>query len=279
MVNLLSIDFESWFHFLGDPSAPKREQWHTLDARLEKNTNLLLEALDGLSVTFFVLGWVGEYYPEIVKKIFRAGHEIACHGYYHDLIFKLGPQKFRDDIKKAKALLEDITGKAVLGYRAPGFSIRKSEPWALEIIYEEGFKYDSSIFPALRTMGGIDGFNRFPQIMKLKAGELIELPVSTTLLFDKPIVFCGGGFFRFCPYWFMKREITQLNQANIPAVVYLHPQDFDPGQPRMKLTKGHYFLYYYGLHKALKKFKKLLSDFQWRGFAAYAKSNFSQNFK
>jgi len=128
-------------------------------------------------------------------------------------------------------------------------------------------------------MGGIDGFNRFPQILNLQAGELIELPVSTTVLCGKPIVFCGGGFFRFCPYWFMKREIKKLNQNNIPAVVYVHPQDFDPGQPRMKLTKGHYFLYYYGLHKALNKLKKLLCDFQWQGFYAYAESHFNQKQK
>ena len=274
MNNLLSIDFEAWFHFLGDPGAPQRKTWATLDTRLERNTSILLETIEGVQATFFVLGWVAKRHPDLIKQISNRGHEIACHGYYHELIFELGPEKFRDDIKKAKNLLEDLTGKSVDGYRAPGFSIRRTEPWALEIICEEGFLYDSSIFPALRTMGGIDGFERFPQKLKLKAGGLFELPVSTTLLWGKPIAFCGGGFFRFCPYWFMKKEISKLNSNGVTGVVYVHPQDFDNDQPRMNLTWGHYFMYYYGLKKSLNKLEKLLKEFKWQSFKSYIKSSF-----
>jgi len=269
MHNLLSIDIEEWFHFLGDAGAPPRDSWSTLESRVERNTEVLLEIIDGSSITFFILGWIAEMFPSLIKKIVSLGHEIACHGYYHELIFELGPEKFRSDIYKAKTLLEDLTGKVVTGYRAPGFSIRKSEPWAIEIICEEGFKYDSSIFPASRTMGGIDGFHRFPQKINLNAGSIIEIPVSTTTLFGKPVAFCGGGFFRFCPYWFMRKEINKLNSSGIPGVVYVHPQDFDPDQPRMNLTTSRYFMYYYGLEKSLNKLKKLLNEFEWQGFKRY----------
>lgn len=272
MANLLSIDFEAWFHYLGDSGAPSLETWNTLDTRLEYNTELLLELLEGLSATFFVLGWVAERHPALIKDISAGGHEIACHGYSHDLVFELGPQRFRKDLKRAKSLLEDNIGKPVVGYRAPGFSIRQTEPWALEIVREEGFLYDSSIFPALRSLGGIDGFGRFPQKLKLKTGDLIELPVSTTVLWGKPIAFCGGGFFRFCPLWFMKKEIRKFNLEGIPAVVYVHPQDFDSDQPRMNLRWFHSFLYYYGLKKSAGKFKALLDSFKWQGFYEYTQT-------
>jgi polysaccharide deacetylase family protein (PEP-CTERM system associated) len=268
--NLLSIDFEAWFHFLGDAGAPSFETWNTLDTRLERNTGLLLELLEGISVTFFVLGWVAERHPSLIKTISAAGHEIASHGYSHDLVFELGPKRFREDLRRTKNLLEDNVGKSVAGYRAPGFSIRQTEPWALEIICEEGFIYDSSIFPALRSLGGIDGFERFPQKLNLKAGDLIELPVSTALLWGKPVAFCGGGFFRFCPFWVIKKEIEKLNRAEMPAVVYVHPQDFDSDQPRMNLEWLHAFMYYYGLKKSVGKFNSLLRSFQWQGFYEYA---------
>lgn len=272
MKNLLSIDYEAWFHFLGDSGAPTFETWNTLDTRLERNTGLLLELLDGISATFFALGWVAERHLSLIKQISAAGHEIACHGYSHDLVFELGPKRFREDLTRTKNFLEDNIGKSVVGYRAPGFSIRQTESWALEIMCEEGFLYDSSIFPALRSLGGIDGFERYPQKIKLKAGELIELPVSTMLLLGKPIAFCGGGFFRFCPFWIIKKEIEKLNLAGIPGVVYVHPQDFDSEQPRMNLQWLHSFMYYYGLKKSVEKFKSLLRCFQWQGFYEYAKT-------
>lgn len=272
MKNLLSIDFEAWFHYPGDSGAPSFETWGNLDTRLEKNTELLLYLLEGISATFFVLGWVAERHPLLIEKISAAGHEIACHGYSHDLVFELGPKKFREDLRRTKNILEGYIGKPVVGYRAPSFSIRKTEPWALEIICEEGFIYDSSIFPALRFMGGIDGFYRFPQKLKLKAGEIIEIPVSTTLLWGKPIAFCGGGFFRFCPFWVMKKEIEKLNRTGMPAVVYIHPQDFDSEQPRMNLQWLQYFMYYYGLKKTAGKVKSLLHSFKWYGFYEYVQS-------
>lgn len=271
MKNLLSVDYEAWFHFLGDSGSPPYEAWNSLDTRLERNTDRLLGLLEGFSVTFFVLGWVADRHPFLVKKISDAGHEIASHGYGHELVFELGPEKFREDIRRAKNLLEDMIGKPVYGYRAPGFSIRNTELWALDIICEEGFIYDSSIFPALRSMGGIDNFNRFPQRLKCNSGHLIELPVSTTIIIGKPIAFCGGGFFRFSPFWYMNKEILELNAEGIPGIVYVHPQDFDPAQPRMDLQFHHYVMYYYGLKNAENKFNKLLHNFQWQGFYEYTK--------
>lgn len=269
MKNLLSIDLEDWYHFIGDSAVPPYEEWANCESRVEAVTDILLEIVEGLSITFFVLGFIAEHHPRLIKKIASLGHEIACHGFRHDFVFEMGAQVFRQDISRTKSLLEDLTGKRCVGYRAPGFSIRQQDLWALDIIKEEGFIYDSSIFPAIRTAGGIPGFYKYPQILQLKVGSLIELPISTSRLMGVTTAFCGGGFFRFFPGWYIKKNIRKINKADQPAVVYIHPRDIDPFQPRMKLKFTNRFTYYYGLRKAKEKFIRLVKAFQWGGFGEF----------
>jgi len=266
MKNLLSVDLEDWYHFIGDPAVPPYEEWANCPSRVEETTDILLEMVEGLSITFFVLGFVARQHPSLIKRIASLGHEIACHGNRHEFVFQMGPQRFREDISQTKAVLEDLSGQPCTGYRAPGFSIRKQDLWALDIIKEEGFHYDSSIFPALRTAGGIANFHPFPQTFETKAGPLLEIPVSTSKLFGVTTAFCGGGFFRFFPESYIHRHIKKINRQNQPAVVYIHPRDIDPHQPRMKLKPMNRFMYYYGLNHAGEKFKRLVDGFQWTGF-------------
>ncbi len=269
MKNLLSIDLEDWYHFIGDEAAPGFEDWGNCESRVEVGTDVLLEILGDLSVTFFVLGYIAERHPELIKKISSLGHEVACHGLRHEFVFQLGPEAFRKDISYSKKLLEDLTGNPCLGYRAPGFSIREQDLWALDIIKEEGFIYDSSIFPAIRTGGGISGFYKYPQCLSLKSGSLFEIPISTNQFLGVTTAFCGGGFFRFFPEWYIRKNIIKINKKEQPAVVYLHPRDIDPLQPRMRLKHLNRFMYYYGLDNAREKATRLIKNFSWGGFGDF----------
>jgi polysaccharide deacetylase family protein (PEP-CTERM system associated) len=270
MKNLLSIDLEDWYHFIGDPGAPSYAEWVNCQSRVEEMTDILLEIVDGYSITFFVLGFMAERHPRLIKRIHSLGHEVACHGSRHEFVFEIGPDAFRQDISRTKALLEDLTGAACAGYRAPGFSIRKQDLWALDIIREEGFVYDSSVFPAARTAGGVTRFYKYPQVLRLNAGPLVELPVSTSKVLGITTAFCGGGFFRFFPESYIHRHIRKINDAGFPAVVYIHPRDIDPHQPRMDLKFFNRFMYYYGLGKAKDKFIRLVKAFQWGSFGTHA---------
>lgn len=271
MKNLLSIDLEDWYHFIGDPAVPAFEEWTDCESRVEEVTETLLEIVDGLSITFFVLGFIAEQHPGLIKKIHSAGHEVACHGFKHEFVFEIGPEGFREDISRTKKRLEDLTGEACLGYRAPGFSIREQDLWALDIIREEGFIYDASVFPAVRTAGGIAGFYKYPQVLEREAGKLVEMPVSTSKVLGFTTAFCGGGFFRFFPEWYIHKHIGKMNNENQPAVVYIHPRDIDPDQPRLKLKWFNGFMFYYGLKKAKDKFTRLVNGFEWESFGAFAK--------
>lgn len=273
MKNLLSIDLEDWYHFMGDKAAPGYDEWLDCESRVEEVTDILLEIVHGLSITFFVLGFMAQRHPRLVKRIHSLGHEIACHGSRHEWVFEIGAQKFRQDISCSKSLLEDLTGQQCIGYRAPGFSIRRQDLWALDIIQEEGFVYDSSIFPAVRTAGGIVGFSRYPQVLQMQSGPLIELPVSTSRLLGITTAFCGGGFFRFFPGQYIHKNIKKINGVQQPAVVYLHPRDIDPYQPRMKLRFMNRLLYYYGLKEARDKFVRLVKAFEWGGFGEFARQH------
>ncbi len=270
MKNLLSIDLEDWYHLIDDKGVPAYEEWHRCDSRVEEVTHRILQIVDGLTITFFVLGYIAQRHPGLIKKIVSQGHEIASHGFRHEFVFKMGPQRFREDISRSKKILEDLSGQPCLGYRAPGFSIRRQDMWALDIIKEEGFFYDSSIFPAVRTAGGIARFQKYPQVMQLESGPLIEIPVSTSKLLGVTTAFCGGGFFRFFSEKYIHKNIHKINGRRQPAVVYLHPRDIDPLQPRMKLKIPNRIMYYYGLKSAEAKFQRLVKAFQWGAFGEYA---------
>ncbi|MBU2576664.1 MAG: polysaccharide deacetylase family protein [Nanoarchaeota archaeon] len=266
MKGVFSIDIEDWYHIL-DLQNPEigYYNWEKQEVRFQKNTDIILEILDKRNVkaTFFVLGWIAEKYPEYIRKIANKKHEIASHGFKHELIYKITPKSFREDIRSSKALLEDITGQEVLGYRGPGFSIKKSTEWALDILIEEGFKYDSTIFPAKREHGGIAGYSRKPCIIKRENGEIYEIPISTRKIFLGNIAFCGGGYLRLFPYWYIREGIKEIISSGMPPIVYLHPREIDVEQPKIKMPWKRKFKTYVGLKTARKKIERLLDEFEW----------------
>lgn len=235
------------------------------ESRVVDNTKKLLDALSiagEIKATFFILGWVAEKYPEIVKEIDTNGHEIACHSYRHRLVYNMSPEEFRNDLSKAKKILEDIIGKRVIGYRAPSYSITKKSIWALKHLEELGFEYDSSIFPINHDIYGIPEAPRFKY--KLEKLDLVEYPMTTSIMFGKKIPISGGGYFRLFPYSISKLALRRINiKENQPFIFYIHPWEIDPKQPRISqaglLSK---FRTYYNLGKTKERFVQLLKDFK-----------------
>lgn len=264
MLNALTIDVEDYFQVNAFARYVKQEQWDGFPLRVDRNTRHILDMLDSFSIkaTFFILGWVAERLPELAKEIHRRGHEIACHGYGHELIYVIGPERFRADLRRSKALLEDQCGVSVNGYRAPSYSITKQSLWALDILVEEGFKYDSSIFPVLHDTYGIPDAERFPHTIRTGAGSLVEFPLTTLPLqlgwkkMHLPIA--GGGYLRLLPVGIIRSGIEKINRVEKqPAVLYFHPWEIDPGQPRIKAGLKSSFRHYLNLHKTEGKLVKL----------------------
>lgn len=263
--NALSIDVEEWFHILNLPTAPDPSRWNELTPTVEPNTDRLLEILGsaGVHATFFVLGWVARRHPELVRRIAAAGHEVACHGDMHELCFEQGQARFEDDLRRAKAALEDLIAAEVVGYRAPGFSITSETPWAFEVIGRVGFRYDSSIFPARRLHGGAPGAPREPYSIPLNAGRsLAEFPMTVGELGPLRFAFAGGGYLRLFPYPIIRRGIQHFNAAGRPACVYLHPREIDPGHPRIEMGASRRFRSYVNLRTTERKLRRLCNDFR-----------------
>jgi len=269
MINLLTIDVEEWFHTSALDPYIGTSQWDGLPSRLAPNVQNLLDLLEAwqTKATFFILGWVAERHPELVREIADRGHEIASHGYRHRLIYTLNKQTFQEFTRRAKKFLEDLIGKPVLGYRATSFSIVKDTLWALEVIKEAGFIYDSSIFPVRHDIYGIDGFPRFPFVHK---NGLIEIPPSTFRILGRNFPVAGGGYFRLYPYWITRKCLQRLNRAGYPGIIYLHPWELDPDCPRIvsanRLTR---FRQYVNLDKTERRLKGLLSDFKFTTINEY----------
>ncbi len=241
----------------------RRRHWDQFDSRVEANTEKLLGMLSESRVcaTFFVLGWVAERYPSLVRRIDSCGHEIASHGYAHELITALPPAAFREDVRKAKGLLEDILSQPVLGYRAPSFSITQETMWATQILVEEGYKYDSSIFPIFHDRYGVPSAK--PEIHQLltASGMLWEVPPSTVKYFGLRIPVAGGGYFRLYPYMVLKRLLRKLEGEGSPLVMYMHPWEFDPEQPRMEGSFVSRMRHYLNLDKTESRLGSLMQDF------------------
>ncbi len=272
--NLFSIDLEDWFHILDHEAAPPPEQWGEQEPRVEANTECLLDELERANVrcTFFVLGWIAEHHPALVKRIANAGHEIASHGYAHGLVYQQTRDAFRDDIRRANEAIEAATGTRPIGYRAPGFSIRQGNEWALDILAEEGFEYDSSIFPAKRSHGGIPGAQPLPS--RLPNG-LREFPVSTVDLRLGRVSYLGGGYLRLFPAPLVLHWARGQRARNEALVLYLHPRDIDFGQPRLDLGPLRNFKSYVGLRGCLDKVQQLLAEFDWVPFRDYPEDAFA----
>ena len=241
MLNALTIDVEDYFQVNAFARIIRQDQWDSYPLRVDGNTRRILDMLDSFSIkaTFFILGWVAERLPDLTKEIHRRGHEVACHGYGHELIFEIGPERFREDIRRSKMLLEDQCGERVKGYRAPSYSITGKSLWALDILVEEGFAYDSSIFPVMHDTYGIPDAERFPHIQQTGSGPLVEFPLTTLPLHfggkEIRLPIAGGGYLRLLPSQLIRWGIERINTwEKQPAVLYFHPWEIDPDQPRIK---------------------------------------------
>ncbi|MCP3928863.1 MAG: DUF3473 domain-containing protein [Bacteroidetes bacterium] len=263
--NALTIDVEDYFQVSAFEHHIDRNGWDSIEHRVEKNMDHMFEIFSQANVkaTFFILGWVAERYPNIVNKILTNGHELASHGYGHQRVTDLTEKQFLEDVTRAKHLLEDMSGTMVKGYRAPSYSIGKSNIWALEVLANAGHSYSSSIYPIKHDHYGYPEAPRFA-FMDEKTG-LIEIPITTLKLFSRTFPAGGGGFFRFYPYQLSRWIIHRVNKVDTqPTVFYIHPWEIDPKQPRQQgISKKTNFRHYLNLDKTEFRLKRLLSDFNW----------------
>lgn len=264
VLNAMTIDVEDYFHVsIFDGTLP-RHTWQALDSRVAANTDRMLGILEeaGIRATFFVLGCVAERAPALVQRIASAGHEIASHGYGHRLVYDQTPAGFREDVRRAKRILEDAGGREVAGYRAPSYSITARSLWALDVLIEEGYRYDASIFPIRHDRYGIPLSPRHPYIIRRPSGWLAEVPGSTVRVGGVNLPVGGGGYFRILPYSWTRWGIARLNAEGRPAVFYLHPWEIDPSQPRLPASGLSRFRHYRNLGQTESRLRRLLTDFQ-----------------
>ena len=260
--HVLSFDVEEHFQVSAFWSDARRQQWDRLESRVEQNTLRLAELLAQFETraTFFVLGWVAERYPGLVKALVEQGHEIASHGYGHELVTDQTASEFREDVRRAKCILEDVTGEMVYGYRAPSFSITDRTPWALEILVEEGYLYDSSIYARFSRSEKV-GTERGVREIVTAAGNIFEMALPTANLCGIQFPIAGGGYFRLFPYSVSRIFLRQLEKAGTQFVIYLHPWEIDPGQPRMEGSVVSGVRHYLNLKKTEQRLQCLLRDF------------------
>jgi polysaccharide deacetylase family protein (PEP-CTERM system associated) len=264
VLNALTIDVEDYFHVSAFADRVPRSEWDRLESRVERNTDRVLGILDHAQVraTFFVLGWVAERFPLLVRRIVAAGHELASHSYAHGLVYDMTPEGFRDDLRRAKSAIEDAAGVAVRGYRAPSYSVTARSLWALDVLVSEGYQFDSSIYPIRHDRYGIPGWTRHVHRVERKDGGLWELPGSTIRRAGMNFPVGGGGYFRLLPYRWTSAGLTRLNQVERqPAVFYLHPWEVDPEQPRIKASMLARFRHYRNLDETEPRFRRLLGEF------------------
>jgi len=329
MLNALTIDVEDYFQVHAFSKVIYYEDWDQYECRIERNTHKILEMLneqklpsagryafddadqsicsmrpahrEAVKGTFFVLGWIAKRYPHLITEIRQEGHEIAAHGYAHKIIYHQSREQFREDIRRAKATLEDIAGCEVIGYRAPSYSITNESRWAFDVLIEEGFKYDSSIFPVRHDFYGMPGAPRFPFIisvngnsknelsmldfklasvgppplLNLLPNSLVEFPLSTIRISNFTIPVSGGGYFRLIPYHVIKRALQRINnRERKPFIFYLHPWEIDPGQPRIRgAGLRSFFRHYYNLGKTEGRFSRLLKEFRFTSIREMLRKN------
>ena len=260
-MKILTFDLEEWFHILDDESTRKKTEWQQYERRFVRNAERILDLLDAMhqKATFFCLGWIAREYPDVIKKIARGGYDIGSHSDMHQLAYQQTKEQFKEDLHRSIASLEDLTGKKVTAYRAPGFSLTGKSLWLLEVLIEAGIEIDSSVFPARRAQGGLTKF-KITEPAKIKAtnGIIKEFPISMYPVFFKNIPFSGGGYFRAWPYGLIKKAVKESKYV----MTYFHPRDFDPEQPIVKgLSPFRRFKSYFGLGSSFEKLKSLLSDY------------------
>lgn len=266
IVNAFSVDVEDYFQVAALATAVARESWAGRESRVEGNTAVILDLLAERSIrgTFFVLGWIAERHPGLVKRIAAAGHEIASHGYSHQLIYTQTRAVFHEETARSKRLLEDLCGAPVIGYRAASFSITRRSLWALDVLSELGFRYDSSIFPIRHDLYGIPDAPVEPGMVTAPSGaRLVEFPMSAASFFGLKVPVSGGGYFRLLPYALSRRGLRQINERNArPFTFYLHPWEIDPGQPRIRVGALSRFRHYTNLARCEARLRRLLGEFR-----------------
>jgi polysaccharide deacetylase family protein (PEP-CTERM system associated) len=264
--NAMSIDVEDYFQVSAFAPHIRREDWDSLPCRVERNVDVILALLDEAEAkaTFFTLGWIAERYPQVVRRIVDDGHELASHGYGHQRASDLTPEQFRDDITRAKHLLEDLGGVAIRGYRAPSFSISRNNWWAVEELENAGYVYSSSIYPVRHDHYGMPDAPRFAHRPN-GAGGILELPPTTVPMLGRNLPAAGGGWFRLLPYELSRWMLRRVNeQEGAPCMFYFHPWEIDPDQPRQAgLTAKTRFRHYVNLQRMPGRLRKLLNDFEW----------------
>ncbi len=261
-MNILTFDIEEWFHILDNYSTKNEKDWASFPSRLEHNMERIFELLERKEqkATFFCLGWIAREYPEIIRRISDYGYEIATHSDLHQLAYEQNREVFKTDLEKSIKSIEDIIGKKVTTYRAPGFSVNKENKWVLEELVKHGIEIDCSIFPAKRAHGGFENYGHAePSIIDIDGMKLKEFPISLFEFAGKNLIFSGGGYFRIFPYWMIKSMMKRSDYV----MTYFHPRDFDPDQPIIAgLSKVRRFKSYVGLGTAFDKLERLITDFE-----------------
>ncbi len=261
-MNILTFDVEDWFHILDNPESNNEIRWSKFESRIHGNMEKLLSLLEakGQQATFFCLGWIAEKHPDVIRRIDAAGHEIGSHSQMHQLAYEQTPKTFSEDLSRSIRTLEDLIGKKIKSYRAPGFSLIPGMEWAFDALVSLGIEVDCSVFPARRSHGGFPGFGSAePSVIRWSGGSIREFPINVFPILGVNVVFSGGGYFRLMPYWAIKR----MMQSTHYVMTYFHPRDFDPGQPMMPgLSATRRFKSYYGLGSAYGKLRSLLDAFE-----------------
>jgi polysaccharide deacetylase family protein (PEP-CTERM system associated) len=265
---VFSVDVEDWFHILDLPSTPDVSEWDDLPSRVERNFLQLLEIFEqrGVRVTCFFLGWVAKRFPHLVKEAAKRGHEIGSHGYAHSLVYRMSAAAFYQDAVGAKKILEDVTGEAVWGYRAAGFSLTHETEWFFDKLIEAEYLYDSSVFPARHGHGAMDDGSRAPYWIERVSGRLAEFPVSVTEIFGKPLCFFGGGHLRLFPYPVIRTMTRRILAEPRSVIFYVHPREIDPDHPRLSMNWKRRFKSYVNLKSTKPKIERLLDEFQITSF-------------
>ena len=279
VANVFTVDVEDYFQVGAFADRIDPNDWDNYECRVEKNTRLILELMAKHSVTgtFFVLGWIAERYPDLVREIKTAGHEIGCHSHMHQLIYQQSPEVFREDLRTATRLLEDIAQQPVTSFRAPSFSITGASQWALDVLIEEGYRYDSSIFPIRHDRYGMPGAERFPHRISASSGEIVEFPPSVYPIWKYHLPVAGGGYFRLFPYWLTARAFRSINRAGRGFMFYIHPWEVDPDQPRLPGTWKSKFRHYQNLRTTAKKLDRLLGDFAYQPMTEVVQRELERN--
>lgn len=305
MINALTIDVEDYFHVSAFEEISPPASWSSRELRVDRNTDRVLSLLAEAEVksTFFVLGWVAERCPDLIRRIGREGHEIASHGYGHQRVPTQGRTAFREDIRRSKRLLEDLTGLPVIGYRAPSYSISPRSMWAFDELLEAGYRYDSSVFPVRHDFYGMPSWPRFPSMVRrgedgrwepgavpgdprarrengdeVRGQDILEVPISTLRVGKTNLPIAGGGYFRLYPYPLTRWGLRRINdKEQTPVVFYVHPWEFDPNQPRMAgAGLKSRFRHYFNLRKTEERFRRLLKDFRFQPLCVLMKDRFAR---